>query len=197
VSEKCPEEQLAHEWMIGYRQGPQDGKRRFAWEHPQDLVNLLKELPELSGEPGVGPEPNFIGYRYMTRVAWLHDIIEDGVIGVEERSVTPNDLEDCGIHGVVIAGVVALTQKPTEDKTTYLSRLHKAPWTVRLVKCVDRICNLREGSQCFKDKRWARYVKETREYIIPLTQDLAEPHREWAVRLLEEAIALRPVVEVP
>jgi (p)ppGpp synthase/HD superfamily hydrolase len=181
---KCPEEHLARTWMLGYRQGPRNERRRSAWEHPQDLVTLLGELPN--------QDPTT--QDHLVRVAWLHDIIEDGDTGTGEP-VTPDDLRKEGVAEAVIDDVVALTQDPKEDKPTYLARLHKASEKAKLVKCVDRICNLREGSRCFKDKRWARYIRETREYIIPLTQDLSESHRVWAIKLLEEAMVLRAVQE--
>ena len=63
------------------------------------------------------------------------------------------------------------------------------------MKVVDRICNLREGARSFTDGRWKRYVAQTRAHIFPLIQGAAEPQTHTRLmNLLEEAIALRPVI---
>lgn len=194
---------LAKRWMRGVRQGPQP---RSAWEHPADLAHLLSEVLLLSPLPEVGgSEPDLPvsvrehaeGQRYRDRLkalAWLHDIIEDG-LKEDGTPVTVGDLRTEGVPEILIEDIVALSQVPGEEKTTYLARLDAADPGAKLVKVIDRICNLREGSACFKDKRWARYVDETGRYIMPLIDSIHEkPFQEPLRKMLVEAIALRPVV---
>lgn len=169
--------------MLGTRQGPVP---RPAWAHPQDLVELFKELP--------GDRSFFMTERIID-TCWLHDIIEDGK--KEDGSpVTQQDLilENVAFH--TITDVVVLSQKPGEDKSAYLARLHDVTpnYVPFVVKSLDRICNLREGKSCFKDKRWARYVGETKDYIIPLTDRLKNPERDWLLSRLEAALTARPVI---
>ncbi len=176
-------EELARRWMPGWRQGrPGDPERRAA-EHPADLVRLFVE--EFPGKVSAG----------MLVVAWLHDIIEDGV--KEDRChVTKEDLHAEGIRGNVVGDILALSKGNNETKMAYLARLKDAPTAgprVRLVKCVDRICNLREGQILFKDKRWARYVGETYYFILPLTEGLDSYEGEWLREKLIEAASARPV----
>ena len=82
----------------------------------------------------------------------------------------------------------------TEPKEKYLTRLKEKNNRVKLVKCVDHICNLREGKTTFKDRRWIRYVGETYDFIYPLSDDLqAGPERDWLQRELVRAVQAREV----
>lgn len=168
-------EELARRWMPGHRQH----STRLAWEHPQDLVTLLNEYPRMKTAT-------------IVHVCWLHDIIEDGQ--KEDGSpVTSEDLVNEGFNLDVVASVVSLTHRKDEDKPTYLARLRDnfPGYTVRVVKSLDRICNLREGAPMFKNVRWARYVNETRDYILPLTDTLPIDQRAWLRERLELAMNLR------
>jgi len=179
--------------MSGTRQGPGN---RLAWEHPQDLVNLLVELCDLT-HPSPLSEREKATYEHCIDVAWMHDLIEDGRKEDGSR-VTEADLMAEGVHYNIVFGVVSLTHDEAADsKIAYLARLRQ---TLRFaeakVKLADRICNLREGRTVFKDKRWARVIDETHRYIVPLlelveNQDEREQLRKW----LNEAIAARPVVK--
>lgn len=182
--------------MPGFRQGPGN---RPAWAHPQDLVNLLLELksafPQVNEEPfrifGVFDEENF---EDIIDLAWTHDLIEDGK--KEDGSLVAwGDLVDAGIKLWVADSVSSLSHRQDESKEEYLAGLAKVlgPRSA-IVKLVDRICNLREGSTTFKDKRWARYVDETEKYIVPLLNLIPNPSRDWLKAKLLEAMALRPAV---
>lgn len=210
-------QRIAREWMPGMRQGPD---HRPAWKHPEDLTLLLVEL--LGGEPAPtahdhGP-PRYVNegtdlrdlehlqdasefylardqWREVMAVAWLHDIIEDGV-RENGKHVTADDLRAERIPEAVIEGVVWLSHQEGEPKHAYLTRVLDAPPKIRLVKLVDRICNLREGKESFKDARWARYVQETAEFITPLLVNLGEfAYLEPLLKgMLVSAVAGRPVV---
>lgn len=184
----------------GLRQGP--GNRQ-AWEHPQDLVNLLAELKGIARPPleALGPNRLDAFFERLTDIAWLHDIIEDGRKG-DGSKVTKDDLYHEGIHEDVITAVLHLTHREDEEKIVYLARLRDRAAgggigpDVIIVKLVDRICNLREGKNVFKDHRWARVIKETNEYILPMADALPLSEQIWLRDNLLAAIQARPVVVV-
>jgi len=167
--------------MPGTRQSKKGKPTREAWRHPEDLVKLIDEWPfPKSWNPNLRV--------YLKCVSWLHDIIEDGK--KEDGSpVTQEDLIQAGVSWDIVQDVVSLTCLPTEDKPVYLARLGAASVAAKMAKCIDRICNLREGSEVFKDARWARYVDETKSYILPLSLGL----HDWLTDQLEAAVGLRPV----
>jgi (p)ppGpp synthase/HD superfamily hydrolase len=170
--------ELAQQWMQGNREG---SKSRHAWEHPQDLVNLLKEMP---------------GYDalrdHLTQVAWLHDVIEDGREANGAR-INVSDIMTAGISSLVASDVLKLSHAPIMPRNDYLAGLSKENDSVKIIKCLDRICNLREGAESFKDRRWIRYVGETCLYIYPLTEKLLPETGIWLQIKLLEAVQLRPL----
>lgn len=181
--------------MPGLRQG----SSRPAWEHPRDLVKLLHELraahPTEADEDPMFRQLEEEGFQAMVDIAWMHDLLEDGR-KEDGTSVSADDLRKEGFAVEVVEGVVALTHNEGEQKVEYLARLIKTlkPKTA-IVKCVDRICNLREGKPVFKDRRWARYVRETDDYIMPLLGLIQDPERSWLQGHLVSARDARPVVE--
>jgi (p)ppGpp synthase/HD superfamily hydrolase len=181
-------EELARRWMPGHREGPGN---RFAWEHPEDLVRVLTiEMPI---------EVDVAEAERRIALAWLHDIIEDGRkedgSGVDEA-----DLFREGVDPEVIADVLSMTRRTyqeggalvLESKEQYLGRLKEAKVRAKVVKCVDRTCNLREGRETFKDRRWIRYVGETYYFIYPLTESLPKgAERSWLQAALIQAVQAR------
>jgi (p)ppGpp synthase/HD superfamily hydrolase len=174
-------EGLAKKWMLGHRQGAPGMAPREAWRHPEDLVRLIDEWPMPSGW-------NKNVRTYLKCVAWLHDLLEDGVKD-DGAQVTEQDLRDAGAEWAIVRDVVSLSILPGEEKTAYLERLVKASWAAQLAKCFDRICNLREGKDVFKDHRWERYTHETQVYILPIAHRL-DP---WLFDELQKALEARPV----
>ena len=184
-------EALAKRWMPGDRQGKPGQTPRKAWEHPADLVRLLSERPGEFSEAG---------QIKALAMAWLHDVIEDGRKEDGSR-VTTSDLQGLVVgYGepsgpyldeAVVEGVVELTHPEGITKIAYYETLSEIGYIPKLVKCVDRICNLREGAGVFKPARWERYVSETRTYILPLARDLREETAEWLTQHLHEALDAR------
>lgn len=186
-------EAITKRWMAGHREGPKGQKPRMAWEHPADLVRLLGERPGEFSEAGQ--------IQAMT-IAWLHDLIEDGRkengtrVTIEDLAKVPRQPTDplaphFGVFSeTVLESVVQLTHVHGTTKIDYYRQLQDIPMIPKLVKCVDRICNLREGRATFKQLRWERYVSETEQYILPLAQALREETAEWLTRLLRNAMAL-------
>ena len=188
-------EALAKQLMTGYRHGRPGTAPRRAWEHPADLVALLAERPGEFSEAGQ--------VKAMA-MAWLHDVIEDGR-KEDGRRFTANDLRSLVVgHDVpgrepyldnsVVDGVVQLTHAEGTSKVSYYETLKDIDYIPKLVKCVDRICNLREGVNVFSPLRWDRYVLETRKYVLPLTNDLREETAGWLSDGLLAAMELRPAV---
>ena len=172
--------------MTGFRKSiPPGGCPRSAWAHPQDLVRVIQE--EL-----VTCTSDKVVLDYLVRVAWLHDILEDGWKSEGVR-VTEEDLWESDVDSQVIQDVVAISRKQGEEKNAYLARLIYAPMRVRLLKCIDRTCNLREAPK--KDAAWwDMYSDSTRRYILPLARSLSssEGWDIWANSILEHALTLRP-----
>lgn len=179
------EERLAKLWMTGYRKSiPPGGSPRSAWAHPQDVVEVIRnELVWLITDPSV--------LNYLVRVGWLHDVLEDGFTA-EGVLVTEEDLWACEVDPEVIQDVVSISRKPGEPKEMYLTRLIHTPMLVRLLKCIDRACNLRDAPK--RDAAWwDAYSASTRKFILPLAESL-EPvgWSTWTINILEHALTLRP-----
>jgi len=179
------EERLAKLWMTGYRKSiPPGGSPRSAWAHPQDVVGVIRnELVMLVPDTSV--------LDYLVRVAWLHDILEDGYKS-EGVLITEEDLWANEVDAKVIQDVVFISRILGEPKEVYLARLIDTPVQVRLLKCIDRACVLREAPK--KDAAWwDTYSSSTRKFILPLARSLhTEGWDSWVVSILEHALTLRP-----
>jgi (p)ppGpp synthase/HD superfamily hydrolase len=125
-------------------------------------------------------------------MAWTHDLIEDGVKPDGSR-VTAGDLRAHPFDVRIIQGVIQLTNPHGVSKTRYYETLKNIDYLAKLVKCVDHICNLREGKDIFEPARWKQYVEETRTYIRPLAQTLRDETRDWLWLEMDRAMAARPV----
>lgn len=213
-------EMIARAWMPGTRQG----SGRPAWAHPQDLVELVDELqahvekqcgqcggygtvdfslgaciPPIDGDC-TDCTPAKARWDRLRDISWLHDILEDGRKGDGSR-VSKDDLYHEGIHEDVITGVLHLTHwEERETKIEYLTRLRDRaligglPEEVIIAKIKDRTCNLREGKGTFKQARWERVIRETKEFIVPMLQAISNPvERAWLETHLMDAINARPV----
>lgn len=184
------EERLAKLWMTGYRKSISiEGSPRPSWSHPQDVVGVIQsELTRVL--------PDTIVLDYLVRVGWIHDILEDGYTS-EGVLVTEEDLRIHKVNPQIIRDVVTISRSPGESKDVYLSRLIHSSVEVRLLKCIDRACNLRESP-----KRgltwWDTYSASTRKFVIPLAESLrSEGWDTWALNILEHALTLRPSQRFP
>lgn len=173
-------ESLAKRWMLGTR----NGNGRSAWEHPADVAKLTGEVPGVRGDEGSGP--------YMEALAWGHDLLEDGV-KENGAAVTAEDLRAAGVPEHVVFGLTLLTKEKFETTHGYYRKLDGAPDLVRIVKCCDRIANLREAAPVFTESRWKKYVEETKGFTMALTLDMPAPYGKWLAEKMEAAMAVRPV----
>lgn len=160
--------------MPGLRQGP---AKRKAWEHPQDLVNLLTKEMDFIETPAEEQEKRIA-------VAWLHDILEDGK-KEDGSGVVVADLEAEGIPTEVIDDVLSLTAMGDEPKSEYLASLKHASTRAKLVK------------EAFKVRRWIRYVGETYYFIFPLAEDLPTLERNFLRMELVKAVEARRLGAAP
>lgn len=160
-------EKLAKKHMKGCR----NGSDRPAWKHPEDVAALVRKVPGIR-------DPNT--QAYLEAVAWLHDILED-------TEMTKEALLAAGIPRHVVLGVEALTKEDWMTTNWYYRKLDEGFELARIVKACDRICNLREGKPVFEARRWERYVRETREYVWPLTFEMGQPWAAWLAKELEKA----------
>lgn len=92
--------------------------------------------------------------------ALLHDVVEDTEVSYEEL------LEKMGLE---VELMVKLLTKTGLTKEQYYSNLSQASESVRLIKCADRLDNIRD-MKTWNEKRRAKYLAETREYVIPLAE---------------------------
>jgi len=180
------EERLAKLWMTGFRKSiPPGGSPRSAWAHPQDLVRVIQE-------EFVVCKPEAQVTDYLIRFAWIHDILEDGYLR-GGTLVTEEDLLFQGVDAQIVMDVVDISRSTTESKDAYLARLINSTPRVKLLKCIDRTCNLRESPK-HDHAWWDRYSASTRKYILPLASSLptSKGWNSWATGILEHALTLRP-----
>lgn len=121
--------------------------------HPLRVALLLAE--ELgSGDP------------VILSSALLHDVLEDSALRQEEVE---------RLCGTEVASLVQQLTKPpataaekgARDAAYYAGLAGGAPGA-RLVKCADRVDNLRSMAALGQPQRLLRYREETRRYILPL-----------------------------
>lgn len=68
-----------------------------------------------------------------------------------------------------LSGEVVRREK--KDAKIYFAEIHHGPWQVRLLKCADRVDNLRSFG-AWDAERKARYIQETEEYILPIAEQV-------------------------
>ena len=154
---------IAREHMTGTR----FRSDRPAWRHAEDVAACMEDVRRFLSKPEL---------FFWQGVGWLHDVLEDcedldgaGLTGeLVERGVDP------GRAAAVVAMVEILTKEEGEVET-YFQRIRDAGlWELSYVKVADRLMNLQEGKPVFTRKRWNRYVRETKAYVLPMLEDLPD-----------------------
>jgi GTP pyrophosphokinase len=154
------------------------GERYF--EHPRRVALILMD--------------NGIKNTDVIIDALLHDVLED--------TYTPSRVLIELFGGTAYKRLVTLSkQLPAEDrlsgqiidwvkKTTedYYRDLTLAEYGVRLVKCADRLDNLRSCRNAWPQTRIEKYLKETEAHVIPLAQATDQHFLEM---LQAEIVSLR------
>jgi len=133
-----------------------EGNQVRYFEHPRRVALIL--LDELC-----------IYNHKMICAAFLHDGLED------IRGLTPEMIED--YFGEDVCRWVKKMTKTASNKNSYYQELVKSPvWEVLVVKCCDRLDNLRtleHGTRKFQEKQ----IKETKEefpYLFQAMKDAAK-----------------------
>lgn len=139
-------------------QAPRDGGERY-FEHPRDVAMLLIER----------------GFRDKETVtdALLHDTIED--TNTPPQVIVNLFGHDTWEHLFLLSKVIPVFDPVTGQvsgvykKTAeeYKVGLMGAPLTVRIVKCADRVINLRDMKAWERDRQ-LRYASETEALHVPL-----------------------------
>jgi guanosine-3',5'-bis(diphosphate) 3'-pyrophosphohydrolase len=104
----------------------------------------------------------------LLAIALLHDTLEDTDLFIEDlRDAVGADIAN-GVE-LLTKEEVPQSQKQARD-SAYYSNIINGGEQVRLVKCADRLDNLR-GLQTLNDPpRWQKYVNETRTHILPIAE---------------------------
>lgn len=104
----------------------------------------------------------------LLAVALLHDVLEDTDVEMEEmRDKLGADITNA--VELLTKEEVPSGGKAARDAAYYVGIINGGE-AVRLVKCADRVDNLRGIKQLNDPERWEKYVKETREHILPIAE---------------------------
>lgn len=118
---------------------------------------------------------------------FLHDILEDSFL------FTPSRIKM--VFGERVRDIVVVVTKPKKNDPRFSSKAESHEWyyaqiaaatvDVKLVKLVDRLQNTRSLVACSREKQ-LRKVAETRQYILPLIDDVAKVYPQIAALLTEK-----------
>lgn len=150
--------ELAKKFATSYHAG------QTRWDNETPYINHPADVVEILIDNGVTDE-------HIIAAAWLHDVVEDTTATIE-------DIND--MFGFKVAYIVdTLTKNSDEEMFTKLSF---GPADAALIKCIDRVCNLRDMGRMSKKKR-----VQTRKLITILAERLEHvPEYTWAMNLLWE-----------
>lgn len=123
--------------------------------------------------------------------ALLHDVLEDCPEG--EQQDIDAEIERLAGHEVCVA--VRILTKPrlpkpidadarSKREVDYFRTLCSAPDWVRLIKCADRLDNLRDAIRWGDKPFWDRYYAETLKWHIPMARETAH----FAFTALQKAV---------
>lgn len=164
------------------------------WKHPVDVANIFEEMINQVGFE-ISPPYN---YEDFILTALLHDIYEDGVDENNQR-ITNYTLSNLGINKYVINSVYYLTKADSTHfgnfgLIDYFFDLgENGTLAATVIKCCDRIANLRDAVHTFKPHRLARYKWETKIMVIPLAKLVGEANKAWGDWLTKELTELSVV----
>lgn len=118
----------------------------------------------------------------ILKAALIHDLFEDasGMPGVTQQDISAIDADGPDVYALVWEVTIRTTGGVKEPKATYLLRLMtQGSPRARLLKLADRISNLTALGFVHDAAFVRRYIKETRECILPYAQAInADMFRE-------------------
>ena len=186
ITEEIEQQELdiCRQTTIRLMKGTRYGSNRPAWAHAQDVAEAV------SPYGWIHPE----GWRFWVCVGWLHDILED-CEGVTDETLA-HELVSSGVLPFRATELVCLVRILTKEKgetESYFQRIRDCGhWQLSLIKILDRIANLREGSRVFPRKRWIAYVDETKQHVVPLIANVDANLCERLMLELAYAMVDRP-----
>jgi (p)ppGpp synthase/HD superfamily hydrolase len=132
----------------------------------------------------------------LLKAAVIHDLFEDAphLPGVTEREISDIDADGPDVYALVMEVTIRTVGGIREPKADYLRRimLHGSP-RAKLLKLADRISNLTALGFVTDAAFVDRYLKQTREYILPFAHevnpnmfrelsDLVDSRGHWVMR---------------
>ena len=164
--------------------------------NPKDLPDIVLDDGAVVGVPYEELDPFDAGScsdELIETAALLHDVYEDTSVNHDEI------IEQFGynVHYIIGRltkpegcrfGTPALVQYFHNFLGTEYGSQHAsgaAGTVARIVKCCDRIANLREAAGVFKPYRLERYRFETKMFVIPIASLIEDPWGVWLKEQLE------------
>jgi GTP pyrophosphokinase len=141
-----------------------------------------------------------IDYGYINSVlhkaALTHDLIED-LDNFDKNLLIYADFEGPAVYELVLE----LTRKKDESKPEYLMRLlERGSREARLIKCADRISNMKDIGFYSEASFVERYCSETREYVLPIAETVDLDMHTELTDLIESRmnfLKLLPLLKAP
>jgi len=125
-----------------------DGKTPYI-KHPEAVVNLLKQIG--------------INNQDILSAAWLHDVIEDTSITLEQIQKEFNSN--------ITRIVAALTRDVNRKK--YNERIKNADFSIKIIKLADIIHNCRDINPSIPSITIKRKIKECKELYLNLAKEIS------------------------
>ncbi len=146
--------------------------------HPTEVAFHV----EILNDSGISDE----AWEVMIAAAWLHDVLEDCPL------ITPDDIvRECG------ESVLRLVQELTNPshgsqapravrKQQDLQHLAGVSREAKIIKMIDRTCNLQDTMYCDSPKFLKLYLEESWN----LWHVIKDAHKEWAWKLMSTIITM-------
>jgi GTP pyrophosphokinase len=109
----------------------------------------------------------------LLKASVIHDLFEDAptLPGVSEEAITRIDADGPAVFALVMEVTVRVVDGVRENKSGYLQRImREGSRRARVLKLADRISNLTALGFVHDAAFVARYLEETRTYILPCAE---------------------------
>ena len=113
----------------------------------------------------------------LLKAAVIHDLFEDAptMPGVSEGEITRIDSDGPAVYRLVMEVTIRTTGGVREPKSEYLQRIMKnGSRQARILKLADRISNLTALGFVHDVEFVERYVRETRDHILPYAREISQ-----------------------
>jgi GTP pyrophosphokinase len=106
----------------------------------------------------------------LLKASVIHDLFEDakGMPGVSKEEIVRLDSDGPAVYELVMEVTIRIVDGAREPKPVYLTRvMESASQSARILKLADRISNIFALGFVHDDAFVAKYLDETRKYILP------------------------------